>query len=118
MYTITELNSKTQPELKVIAESMGLKADDSEAFDDLVYKILDQQAIDSAKNQANTPKKKSAKSTKAKKQPAEKKADEQKADTGKENAPSADAPKSPAKKNATKKQAKNAVETESKAADT
>ena len=118
MYTITELNSKTQPELKVIAESMGLKADDSEAFDDLVYKILDQQAIDSAKNQANTPKKKSAKSTKAKKQPAEKKADEQKADTGKENAQSADAPKSQAKKNATKKQAKNAVETESKAADT
>ena len=67
MYTITELNSKTQPELKAIAESMGLKTKDNDSFDDLVYQILDQQAIDSAKSQANTPKKRGPK-PKAKKQ--------------------------------------------------
>ena len=74
MYTITELNSKTQPELKGIAESMGLKTKESDSFDDLVYQILDQQAIDSAKNQANAPKKRGPK-PKAKKQQPEKKAD-------------------------------------------
>ncbi|MGN1246309.1 MAG: hypothetical protein ACI4UN_06715, partial [Muribaculaceae bacterium] len=74
MYTITELNSKTQPELKGIAESMGLKTKDSDSFDDLVYQILDQQAIDSAKSQANTPKKRGPK-PKAKKQQIDKKAE-------------------------------------------
>ena len=74
MYTITELNSKTQPELKAIAESMGLKTKDGDSFDDLVYQILDQQAIDSAKSQANTPKKRGPK-PKAKKQQNEKNPD-------------------------------------------
>ena len=74
MYTITELNSKTQPELKAIAESMGLKTKDNDSFDDLVYQILDQQAIDSAKSQANTPKKRGPK-PKAKKQQNEKNPD-------------------------------------------
>ena len=74
MYTITELNSKTQPELKAIAESMGLKTKDHDSFDDLVYQILDQQAIDSAKSQANTPKKRGPK-PKAKKQQNEKNPD-------------------------------------------
>ena len=76
MYTITELNSKTQPELKAIAESMGLKTKDGDSFDDLVYQILDQQAIDSAKSQANTPKKRGPK-PKAKKQQNEKEAKKQ-----------------------------------------
>lgn len=72
MYTITELNSKTQPELKAIAESMGLKTSDSESMDDLVYKILDQQAIDRSKaSAANMPKKKAPKAKTAKvKKPA------------------------------------------------
>lgn len=74
MYTITELNSKTQPELKAIAESMGLKTKDNDSFDDLVYQILDQQAIDSAKSQANAPKKRGPK-PKAKKQQNEKNPD-------------------------------------------
>ena len=74
MYTITELNSKTQPELKAIAESMGLKTKDNDSFDDLVYQILDQQAIDSAKSQANTPKKRGPK-PKVKKQQNEKNPD-------------------------------------------
>ena len=72
MYTITELNSKTQPELQAIAGAMGLSTRESDSFDDLVYQILDQQAIDSAKNQANAPKKRGPK-PKAKKQQSEKK---------------------------------------------
>ncbi len=84
MYTITELSSKTHPELKAIAESMGLKASDNESIEDLAYKILDQQAIDSSKaTAANMPKKKAAKpkAAKAKKPAADKvKAKEEKAD--------------------------------------
>ena len=91
MYTITELNSKTQPELKVIAESMGLKTSDSESFDDIVYKILDQQAIDSAKSQANAPKKKApkAKTPKTKKQTA-KKTEDKKSDNDADSSATAD----------------------------
>lgn len=67
MYTITELSSKTQPELKAIAESMGLKASDNEGIEELAYKILDQQAIDRSKaSAANMPKKKAAKPKTAK----------------------------------------------------
>ena len=94
MYTITELNSKTQPELKAIAESMGLKTKDNDSFDDLVYQILDQQAIDSAKSQANTPKKRGPK-PKAQKQQNEKNPD---AHTEATNAPAAaNEAKTPAK---------------------
>ena len=94
MYTITELNSKTQPELKAIAESMGLKTKDNDSFDDLVYQILDQQAIDSAKSQANTPKKRGPK-PKAKKQQNEKNPD---APTeAANNAEASDEAKTPAK---------------------
>lgn len=92
MYTITELNSKTQPELTAIAESMGLKTKESDSFDDLVYQILDQQAIDSAKSQANSPKKRGPK-PKAKKQQADKKA---------ENPADANSSENPAEKTAGK----------------
>jgi transcription termination factor Rho len=59
MYTISELNAKSLPELKAIAEGMGLKKIDSLLNDDLIYKILDQQAIDGSKvSAANMPEKK------------------------------------------------------------
>ena len=64
MYNIEELNSKEESELKAIAESMGIKKINSIAKDDLVYKILDQQAIDSSKAsvaKGNGEKKKRAK---------------------------------------------------------
>ena len=71
MYNITELNSKSQAELRQIAESMGLKTSDSLKNDELVYMILDQQAIDRSKaTTANPPKKRGPKS-KAKKQEPE-----------------------------------------------
>ena len=42
-------------QLKSIAESMGIKKFDNNEPDDLIYKILDQQAIDMAQAQAATP---------------------------------------------------------------
>lgn len=64
MYNINELNSKTPAELKSIAESMKLSVSESESNDDLVYRILDQQAIDLAQQQvaANAPQKRTRKS--------------------------------------------------------
>lgn len=63
MYNINELNSKTLAELKTIAESMSLSVSGSESNDDLVYRILDQQAIDRAQQQvaSNAPKKRARK---------------------------------------------------------
>ena len=71
MYTISELNSMNQSELKSIAESMGISKIDDLSQDDLIYTILDQQAIDSSKaSAANLPeRKKRAVKSKAKKIP-------------------------------------------------
>ena len=44
MYNIIELNEKTLPELRMIAESLGVSGS-SYKKEDLIYKILDQQAI-------------------------------------------------------------------------
>ena len=49
MYNIEELNSKEDLELKAIAESMGIKKINSIDRDDLIYRILDEQAINSSK---------------------------------------------------------------------
>lgn len=48
MYNISDLTSKSETELKAIAESMGLKKIDMSDKDGMVYRILDQQAIDMA----------------------------------------------------------------------
>ena len=45
MYDILELDKKQLPELKDIATELGIKKTDGLAKQDLVYKILDQQAI-------------------------------------------------------------------------
>lgn len=66
MYNILELNSMSQPELKVIAETMGLKKIDAIDKDELVYKILDQQAIDMAQASASNAIEKKKKNTKEK----------------------------------------------------
>jgi len=62
MYNISDLNSMSEPELKGIAESMGIKKLDAFDKDEIIYKILDQQAIDSSKASA-------AKVTEKKKRP-------------------------------------------------
>ena len=72
MYNISDLNSMSVDELKSIATGMGLKKIDSLSNDDLIYEILDQQAIESASNvsekKKRTPKPRKAK-TESKTQP-------------------------------------------------
>ncbi|MBT1712641.1 Rho termination factor N-terminal domain-containing protein, partial [Fulvivirgaceae bacterium PWU5] len=58
-YTIDDLNVRLLSELKEIAEGMGIKNAKKLAKQDLVYKILDQQAV-SAEDVAPAPKKASA----------------------------------------------------------
>ena len=60
MYNIEELNSMGQEQLKEIAKSMGLKKINDIETDELIYKILDQQAIDLAQAQAQSQAKKAA----------------------------------------------------------
>ena len=45
MYTIIQLNDKNLSELQVIAKELGIKKADSFKKEELVYKILDEQAI-------------------------------------------------------------------------
>ena len=45
MYNIIQLNDKNLSELRVIAKELGIKKADSYKKEDLVYKILDEQAI-------------------------------------------------------------------------
>ena len=72
MYNILELKDKSLADLKVIAQEMGIKKIDASEKDDLVYKILDQQAIDiagkkvAAQAETNAAKKKKTASKSAK----------------------------------------------------
>jgi transcription termination factor Rho len=45
MYDILELNKKLLPELKEIAKQLNVKKADILRKQDLIYRILDQQAI-------------------------------------------------------------------------
>jgi transcription termination factor Rho len=53
MYTIDDLNVRLLSELKEIAEQMGVKNAKKLAKQDLIYKILDQQAVAGEKNAAS-----------------------------------------------------------------
>ena len=70
-YNILELNEKLLPELQSIAEELGIKKISSLKKEELVYRILDVQAISYAGQQAEKEKEKEAKKaekqTKAKK---------------------------------------------------
>ena len=46
MYDIVELNEKLLPDLKEIAKNLGIKKTETMKKQDLIYKILDQQAIE------------------------------------------------------------------------
>lgn len=54
MYDILELNKKLVPELKEIAKSLNIKRIETLRKQDLIYKILDQQAIDASKTKKAT----------------------------------------------------------------
>ncbi len=74
MYNISDLNEMSDAELKSVAENMGMKKIDLSKKDELIYRILDQQAIDMAAN-ATEKKRREPKENKPKK---EKKTTEQK----------------------------------------
>ncbi|MGM9861184.1 MAG: transcription termination factor Rho [Muribaculaceae bacterium] len=52
MYNISDLNAMSDDKLRSVAEAMGLKKIDITQKEDLIYRILDQQAIDSAASAA------------------------------------------------------------------
>lgn len=68
MYNIDELSSMSEAELRKLAEDMGMKKADSADTESVTYFILDNQAIESAKEQA--VKKQPKKKNKKKKEPA------------------------------------------------
>jgi transcription termination factor Rho len=60
MYDILELNKKLVPELREIAKELKIKKVESFKKQDLIYKILDQQAIVASEmksNEKKTPRK-------------------------------------------------------------
>ena len=84
MYNISDLNAMSDLELKTIAESMGLKKIDPSKKDELIYRILDEQAITMATATAEKKRratkepsaKKEKKSSENKKEPKSKKKQE------------------------------------------
>ncbi|MBP8959938.1 MAG: transcription termination factor Rho [Bacteroidales bacterium] len=54
MYDILELSKKLVPELREIAKELNIKRAESLKKQDLIYKILDQQAINSLENNSST----------------------------------------------------------------
>lgn len=73
MYNILELNDKLLSDLKQIAKEMGIKKIDSLKKEELVYKILDQQAIDLAGKKVASEKEKAEKGPRKRKEPVAKK---------------------------------------------
>ena len=69
MYNIIELNDKLLSDLKQIAKDMGIKKIDSLKKEELVYRILDQQAIDLAGKKIASEKEKADKPSRKRKEP-------------------------------------------------
>ncbi len=91
MYNLQELNAATPEQLQEIAKTFDIKKADKMATQDLIFTILDEQAINRAKESASKVEAKKSKG-RAKKQPAEKPAKE------KEEKPAAKAAKKAEKK--------------------
>ena len=68
MYNISDLSAMGEQELKTIAESMGLKKIDPSKKDELIYRILDEQAIAMATTTVAEKKSRATKEPKAKKE--------------------------------------------------
>ena len=75
IYNIIELNEKLTTELRVLARSMGIRRPDAYKKEELIYKILDEQAIAEAGTQKNKPKVSDRKDNDRPKPAASKKAD-------------------------------------------
>ncbi len=81
MYNISDLNEKHLPELKQIAKDMGMKRIDSLKKEDLIYRILDQQAEDLANKKVAAIKEKPVKQDRRKKKEVTSKDNTEKKDT-------------------------------------
>ncbi len=75
IYNIIELNEKLTTELRVLARSMGIRRPDAYKKEELIYKILDEQAIAEAGTLKNKPKVSDRKDNDRSKPAANKKAD-------------------------------------------
>ena len=103
MYTINDLRAMSESDLKSLAQSMGIKKVDSIDKEDLVFQVLDEQAIIDAANTPDKPKRKrtrtqkDATAKKANKESASAPAEEQKDEPKQEQKP-AEEPKPAPKK--------------------
>ena len=73
MYNIIQLNDKSLPELQAIAQELGIKKTDALKKEDLVYKILDEQAIAGATKKVAADKQKEERKVEKQKKPRAKK---------------------------------------------
>ncbi|HZJ79804.1 MAG TPA: transcription termination factor Rho [Dysgonamonadaceae bacterium] len=84
MYNIIELNEKLTTELRVLARSMGIKRPDAYKKEELIYKILDEQAIAEAGTPNKKPRTSDKKDNNRPKPTANKKAEAPKQSTNKQ----------------------------------
>ncbi len=84
MYDILQLNDMLVPELRDLAETLGLKSYKKLSKQDLIYKILDEQALSSDAKAAEPAKKAPAEKPKRERKPRSPKAKEDKPEPKKE----------------------------------
>ena len=106
-YNILELNEKLLTELQSIASELGIKKAESLKKEELVYRILDEQAISYAGIQAEKEKEKEAK--KAEKQQAKAKAPQAKSAAPKAKSPKPNTDKEPNVKQVAVKETKSTL---------
>ena len=107
-YNIIELNEKLTTELRVLARSMGIRRPDAYKKEELIYKILDEQAI--AESENKKPKTSNKKDNNRSKPAANKKAEAPKSTTKKDDQKSTQK-KAPAKQTKSKQAEPAKVET-------
>lgn len=112
MYNLQDLNAASPEELLEIAKTFDIKKADKMAQQDLIFTILDEQAINRAKESASKSEAKKPK-TKAKKKTAEPKSD----DNAEATAVKTAAKKAEPKKNSKKKEAEPAADMTAPAAE-
>ena len=115
MYIISELEKKDLTELQTIAKELGLKGISKIKKEDLIYKIIDEQAVATASQKAEkapAKKKAAAKTTKKATTAKAKKADEEPAQSNEETSDSVEKQEErpTVKKSAPKKSAKQVEE--------
>ncbi len=106
MYNISELNDMPDAELKAVAESMGIKKIDLSKKEDVVYSILDQQAIDRAASSAADGKRRNDRADRKNKKQSE---SQDSSAMNAENTPAAPAPKKRGRKPKAVKEAEAAA---------